>query len=108
MNLLDNRHANKWLLACLLLNSGDGLLTYLVVTSGATEVNPFMAALIKLGMLWFLIDKLVITNFIIGFVGWGAKNYRIGRVGLVLASCTYTLLIIYHLINLCLIAMTSN
>lgn len=104
----NEEYANRWLIAAILLNSGDALGTYVAVTHGATEMNPVMAAILKMGMALFFLDKLLIVNFVILAVGLVSKQYRVGRVGLMFASMVYACLIVYHVVNLVLLSMTSG
>lgn len=40
----------------------DARITLVLLSSGATEANPFMALALKLGPTWFLIIKYVVTG----------------------------------------------
>lgn len=105
---LGEEYANRWILSTLLLNTGDAVGTYFAVTHGASEMNPVMAAIIKLGMGLFFIDKLLIVNFLILSVGLVSKRYLIGRAGLMVASLVYAVLILWHVLNLCILFMTNS
>jgi len=107
-SLTAEENGNKLILLMMLLNSADAFFTSLAIDYGVAEANPVMAAILKLGITWFLFNKLIIVNLLILFVGLIGKDYRIGRMGMVLVSCVYTLLTMYHLVNLSHLYMTGN
>ena len=95
-------------LLTILLNSADTLFTSLALTQGVSEFNPIMAAVLNVGMGWFIFNKLVLINVLILFLGYSGRAFRIGQLGILVTTCTYTILAIYHLINLSLLTLTSN
>lgn len=99
-NLTAEESGNRLILLMLLLNSADAFFTSLAIDLGVAEANPIMASVLKLGMTWFLFYKLVIVDMLILFVGLIGRNYIIGRMGMGLMACTYSLLIIYHIVSL--------
>lgn len=100
--------ANKLILLVVLLNSADAVFTSLAIDLGVAEANPVMAAILKLGMTWFLFNKLIVVNLMIMFLGLVGRDYSIGRIGMVMVTCIYSLLSIYHLANLSHLLLTGN
>ena len=102
----EGRH--QLIVLMMLLNSADAFFTSLALDFGVAEANPIMAATLKLGMTWFLFNKLIIVNLLILFLGSIGKDYHVGRRGLVFVACIYTVLTLYHMINLCHLMTTSR
>lgn len=97
----------RLLLLMMLLNSADAFFTSLALDFGVAEANPIMAATLKVGMTCFLFNKLIVVNLLILFLGLIGKNYYVGRKGIVFVACVYTLLTIYHMVNLSQLLMTG-
>jgi hypothetical protein len=52
-----------WVMAILMLCVSDGVLTVLLISNGAVEVNPFMAMFVPHQLGWFAAVKLSLTSF---------------------------------------------
>jgi hypothetical protein len=104
----DEERANKLIVLTILLNSADTFFTTVALGHGVEEFNPFVAAVLNLGLIWFVFNKLILINLMILFVGLVGRDYRVGRIGMVIAAWTYTLLTIYHMVNLSLLFMTGK
>ena len=94
---------SKLIFLTILLNSADTVLTSLALDLGISELNPLVAVVLNVGMIYFLFIKLLVVNLLILFLGLVGSQYRVGRVGMVLIAAVYSILIFYHLISLCLI-----
>lgn len=88
-------------LSILLLCVGDGVLTIVLLSHGAIEVNPFMAKLLPHSIGWFAAVKLALTG--IGIVVLAAcsrmRLFRAVPVEMLLSLilCAYIVLVSYEL-----------
>ena len=107
-DLVLEKSANKLILLAMLLNSADTFFTSLALDYGASELNPIMAATLQVGMSCFLFSKLIVANLLILFVGLVGRKYSIGRNGMMFLCFVYSLLCVYHLLNLSHLAMIGT
>ena len=100
--------ASKLVLLIVLLNSADAFLTSFALDIGATEFNPIVAQVLGHGMTAFLFFKLVMVNSMIVFAGFFGYSYPVGRIGLKVASWVYSLLTLWHVVNLSQLFVTGK
>ena len=98
---------SKLTLLLVLLNAADTFFTSWALNLGAPEGNPIVASVIGSGMTWFLFYKLILVNSMIVFAGYFSQYYSIGRIGLRVSACAYSILIFYHMVSLSLLFMTG-
>ena len=87
-------------MAMMLLCVADTVLTLSLIERGASELNPFLAALLDRGFMWFFAPKYVVTSLCVctlvvhtRFSVFGMKGYHL----LLLSILMYTLLINYQI-----------
>ncbi len=85
------------LLAILLLNGADALMTLAVVRRGhAVEANPIMAALLDHGDVPFLLAKAGLVTVGVAVL-WAFRQRPLSLVGAGVACGTYVLVLVQHL-----------
>lgn len=96
-------NALKWSLIGVFLNTSDALLTNYVLVRGATEANPFMAALIAVSMTFFLVFKLFTVNAFIVLLAVTAKHYKYAQWAFQAIVLLYSVVFLNHIVNLFLL-----
>jgi Domain of unknown function (DUF5658) len=90
-----------WVVAILLLCVADGVLTVVLLSNGAVEVNPIMALFVTRSLGWFAFVKLSLTSLgaAVLVVCSGMKLFRAipGEVFLALILAAYVVLVGYEL-----------
>jgi len=87
-----------------LFNVVDALLTLFWTRCGiADEANPFMAYMLTLGPMYFVITKLSLVAAAIAIL-WHLRSLLFARVMSLLALCIMTAVLIYHAVGIHLAA----
>lgn len=86
-----------WALILILLNSADGVLTWLSIGAGtATEWNPLMRHLYSWSPTYFLLFKLLVVNLIIVAIYMWSKRSELKHMFLAIASIPYAYILLFH------------
>ena len=87
-----------WMMAVwvCLMNVADSYFTLVHLQGGAIELNPIASSLLETGRLGFVLLKssLIAVAVLVLCIH---KNFFLARVGLWVATATYTVLVLYHL-----------
>lgn len=78
-----------------LMNSADSFFTLYHLQAGGIELNPVADALLRLGREHFVFWKAALIAGAL-LVLCVHKNFALARLGLLAATLTYTLLVVYH------------
>lgn len=79
-----------------LMNVGDSYFTLVHLQAGGVELNPVAAALLGTGRLGFVLIKSLLIAVAL-CVLCIHKNFFLARLGIWIATASYTLLLLYHL-----------
>ena len=85
------------LVAVFVLNILDAGFTLLYLTQGGSEANPFMAHLLSISDLTFLLQKCFVVGTWLVFLTVH-KNFRFARIGLRALLVLYLGVLAYHLL----------
>ena len=95
---VDRYSLRLWMMAVwvCLMNVADSYFTLVHLQAGGIELNPIAARLLETGRWGFVLYKSSLIGVAV-LVLCIHKNFFLARVGLWVATATYTVLVLYHL-----------
>lgn len=95
---VDRYSLRLWIMAVwvCLMNVGDSYFTLVHLQAGGVELNPIADWLLEQGRAPFVLYKSALITLAV-LVLCVHKNFYLARIGLWVASGTYTVLVLYHL-----------
>jgi hypothetical protein len=78
------------------MNVLDSFFTLYHLQAGGSEENPIAAVMLKSGRVSFVVAKSALISLAL-LVLCLHKNFRLARLGLLVSTVVYTLLVAYHL-----------
>lgn len=94
-----NRYGLLVGISIFLLNLFDGLMTMMLLSTGMfEEFNPLMSRLIESTGNWFLLPKILFGGIATIFLTACWKNYKVAKIGGLIALMTYVIIAINHII----------
>lgn len=86
-----------------ILNLIDMIITLIVTSHGATELNPFANLLLMKNPALFASYKIGIVGLLLAFLKYFSSTNKIAKFGLNFCTIIYALLFLWHVINLIIV-----